>query len=77
MDLDNINDIEVLRRAAKDCRVQLKEDVMDDNGVYTFKKSHWYIVNHDEHYVTIYSDDYNYTRLFTYEEANKYLNCER
>ena len=38
MDLDNINDIEVLRRAAKDCRVQLIEDIMDDNGVYTFKK---------------------------------------
>lgn len=76
MDLDNINDIETLRRAAKDCRVKLREDVVDDDDIYKFKKGHWYVVEQDEHYVTIYSDNYNYTRLFTYEEANKYLTGE-
>lgn len=73
MDLDSINDIEVLRRVAKDCRVQIREDVVDDDGAYIFKKGHWYVVEQDQHYVTIYSDDYNYTRLFTYEEASEYL----
>lgn len=73
MDLDNINDIEVLRRAAKDMRAQLREDIEDDDGNYIFKKGYWYIVEHGRCYVTIYSDDYTYTRLFNYEEAIKYL----
>ena len=73
MDLDNINDIEILREAAKYCRVQIREDVVDDDGAYFFKKGYWYVVEQDEHYVTIYSDDYSYTRLFTYEEASEYL----
>ena len=73
MDLDNINDIEVLRDAAKDCRVQIRKDTEDNTGVYIFKKGYWYVVEQDQYYVTIYSDDYNYTRLFTYEEAREYL----
>lgn len=73
MDLDNINDIEVLREAAKDCRVQIKKDVKDDLDVYTFKKGYWYYVEQDQYYVTIYSEDYDYTRMFTYKEANEYL----
>ena len=73
MDLDNINDIEVLRKVAKECRVQIKKDVKDDLDVYTFKKGYWYYVEQDQYYVTIYSEDYDYTRMFTYKEANEYL----
>ena len=73
MDLDNINDIEVLREAAKECRVKIKEDVKDDLDAYTFKKGCWYVVEQDEYYVTIYSNDYKYTRMFTYKEASEYL----
>ena len=73
MDLDNINDIEVLREAAKECRVKIKEDVKDDTDTYTFEKGYWYIVEQDKYYVTIYSNDYKYTRMFAYKEASKYL----
>lgn len=73
MDLDNINDIEVLRNAAKFGRAQLKKDVNADRGNYIFKKGYWYLVEQDEYYVSIYSDDYKYTRMFTYKEANEYL----
>ena len=38
MDLDNINDIEVLRNVAKEARTKMKEDADSDYGVYTFKK---------------------------------------
>lgn len=75
MDLDNINDIEVLREAAKECRAKIKENVQDDSEVYTFKKGYWYVVEQDQYYVTIYSDDYLYRRVFTYKEASKYLEC--
>lgn len=74
MDLDNINDVEVLREAAKYMRVQLREDIIDDTGHYIFKKGFWYIIEQDDYYVTIYSDDCAYTRMLTYIEANKYLN---
>lgn len=75
MDLDNINDIEVLREAAKECRVKIKANVQDDLEVYTFEKGYWYVVEQDQYYVTIYSNDYQYTRTFTYEEASQYLEC--
>lgn len=75
MDLDNINDIEVLRKVAKEARTKMKENADSDYGVYTFLKGYWYYCEQDEHYVTIYSDDYKHTRMFTYEEANKYLVC--
>lgn len=73
MDLDNINDIELLRNVAKESRIKMKEDTDSDYGVYTFKKGRWYYCEQDEYYVTIYSDDYKYTRMFTYKEADKYL----
>lgn len=73
MDLDNINDVETLREAAKEFRVKIKEDVKCDLNAYTFKKGYWYAVEQDQHYVTIYSDDYKYVKIFTYKEADKYL----
>ena len=75
MDLDHINDIEVLREAAKECRVKIKEDFLDGLEVYTFEKGYWYVVEQNQYYVTIYSNDYQYTRIFTYKEASKYLEC--
>ena len=73
MDLDNINDIEVLRKAAKRGRVQLKKDVNSINGDYTFKKGFWYFVEQDEYGVYIYSDNYIHSADFTYVEAEECL----
>lgn len=76
MDLDNINDIEVLREVAKESRVKMKEDVDSEYGGYTFKKGHWYFCEQDEYYVTIYSDYSDngvYSMTFTYKEAGEYL----
>ena len=74
MDLDNINDIEVLREAAKKGRVQLKKDINAYGSSYAFKKGLWYLVEQDEYYVHIFSEDYTHTAALTYREANEYLN---
>ena len=74
MDLDNINDIEVLRKAAKSGRAQLKKDVKAIRGNYTFKKNFWYHVEQDEYGVSIFSEDYIYEASFTYMEASECLN---
>ena len=68
MDLDNINDIEELRKIAKKGRVQLKFDIDE-----IFKKGFWYLVEQDYFGVTIFSDDYAHEKFFTYEEAEKCL----
>ena len=74
MDLDNINDIEVLRKAAKRGRVQLKKDISAINGDYIFKKGYWYLVEQDEYGVSIFCEDYIYQADFvTYEMADEYL----
>lgn len=73
MDLDNINDIEVLREAAKSTRVKVKEDVNAYCSDYIFKKDFWYIVEQDEYYVRIYSEDYTHEVALTYKEASRYL----
>ena len=68
MDLDNINDIEVLRKIAKKGRVKLKYDIDE-----IFRKGFWYLVEQDYFGVTIFSDDHQYGKTFTYEEAEKCL----
>lgn len=72
MDLDNINDIELLRNIAKKCRVQLKRDI-DTCNDYIFRKGYWYLLEQDYFGVTIFSDDYAHEVFFTYEEAEKCL----
>ena len=74
MDLDNINDIEVLRKASKSGRVQLKKKVNAIRGNYTFKKGFWYFVEQDEYGVSIFYEDYIYEASFTYMESSEYLN---
>lgn len=71
MDLDNINDIEILRKIAKEGRTKLKCDI-DEN----FRKGFWYLIEQDFFGVVIFSDDYKHEKFFTYEEADKYLVCD-
>ena len=73
MDLDNINDVEVLREAAKSGRAKLKKDVVSNNGDYIFKKGFWYYVDQDDYEVSIVSEDFIYSASFTYGEALEYL----
>ena len=68
MDLDNISDIEELRKIAKKGRTQLKYDIDE-----IFRKGFWYLVEQDYFGVTIFSDNYQYAKNFTYEEAEKCL----
>lgn len=74
MNLDNITDIEVLRNALKKHMVKVKKDFYSENGtMYIFKTDHWYNVEQDEDYITIYSDDEKSYCMFSYEEADEYL----
>lgn len=72
MDLDNIDNVEELRRIAKKGRVKLKKDIMLPNG-YIFRKDFWYLVAQDYFGVTIFTDDYAEEVVFSYEEAEKFL----
>lgn len=77
MDLDNINDVEILREAAKKGRVQLKKDIDTTSRTgnkYTFKKGYWYLMEQDEYYIHIFSEDFTCDEYFTYREADEYLN---
>lgn len=74
MDLDNINDIEVLRDLAKKNRVKMKKDAYANDGTnYLFKENHWYYVEQDQFSVTIYSDDFKSECCFSYDDVNRYL----
>lgn len=72
MDLDNIDNVEELRRIAKKGRVKLKKDIMLPNG-YIFRKDFWYLVEQDYYDVTIFTDDYANEAIFDYEETEKLL----
>lgn len=72
MDLDNIDNVEELRRIAKKGRTQLNKDVILPNG-YIFRKGFWYLLEQDYFGVTIFTDDYAYEAFFSYEEAEKFL----
>lgn len=72
MDLDNIDNVEELRRIAKKGRVKLKKDIMLPNG-YIFRKDFWYLVEQDYYGVIIFTDDYANEAVFNYEEAEKFL----
>lgn len=70
MDLDNINDIEILKKEIKRNRAKMKTDVTDEDTEYLFKKGYWYIVDQDRDYVKIFSDDYVSGALYlSYAEA--------
>lgn len=68
MDLDNINDIEILRELAKRGRVQLAKSV-DDN----FKEGLWYLMAQDENGVYLFSEDYTYCLELSYKTASECL----
>jgi hypothetical protein len=72
MDLDNIDNVEELRRIAKKGRAKLKKDIMLPNG-YIFRKDFWYLVEQDYYGVIIFTDDYANETIFDYEEAEKLL----
>lgn len=76
MDLDNINDVEILREAAKKGRVQLKKDInaiSKAGNKYTFKKGYWYLMEQDEFYIHIFAEDFICDEYLTYREADEYL----
>lgn len=75
MKIDEITDIELLRKLAKTCRVQVKKDIYaTDVKNYLFKKGEWYLVDQDETGITLYSEDEANARLFlSYAEAEQYL----
>lgn len=73
MDLDNINDIEILREAAKRGRVKLKKDIVSNDDNYIFQKGLWYYMAQDRNGVYIFSEKYDYSAALTYETAREYL----
>ena len=76
MDLDNINDVEILREAAKKGRAHLKKDIdaiSIAGNKYTFKKDYWYLIEQDEFYIHIFSEDFTCDVYLTYREADEYL----
>lgn len=69
MPIDEITDIEVLRAAAKKSRVRINIDISVCG--YTFKKGYWYLMSQDENGVYLFSEDYKYRAILTYNEARE------
>lgn len=73
MDLDNIDDIEVLREAAKSGRARLRKSICADGSEYVFRKSLWYLIEQDEDGITMYSEHYIHKRTIPYRMVNEYF----
>nr|WP_142411375.1 hypothetical protein [Clostridium sp. Marseille-P7770] len=74
MDLDNINDIEILRDIAKSCMVKIKQDISANDGTeYTFKKGYWYFVDQDETGLTVYIENGTHACFLDYDEADRFI----
>ena len=74
MDLDNINDIELLKQLAKANRVKMKRDSSATDGTdFIFKEGLWYIVEQDQYGITVYSEDMESMMFLNYEEADRFL----
>lgn len=71
MDLDNITDIEVLRKELKRHMVKIVAPIEDNKN---FKVGHWYNLNQGEFDVTIYDGNGGYY-MMSYTEAEKILDC--
>lgn len=74
MDLDNIDDIELLRQLAKANRVKMKKDSYATDGTdFIFKEGLWYIVEQDQYGITVYSEDMESMMFLNYDEADRFL----
>ena len=74
MDIDNITDIELLRKMAKSNRVQMKKDSYATDGTdFTFKENLWYIAEQDQFGITIYSEDMESMMFLNYDEADRFI----
>ena len=74
MDIDNITDIELLRKMAKENRVKMKIDSNATDGTdFVFKENLWYIAEQDQYGITIYSEDMESMMFLNYEEADRFI----
>lgn len=78
MDLDNTQDIELLRIICKKYMIKMKkayvyQDPFDDFE-YIFKKGFWYPFEQDSYGVTLYSgDECEIKETFSYSGAEEYF----
>lgn len=74
MDIDNIDDIELLRQLAKSNRVKMKKDSHATDGTdFIFKEGLWYIAEQDQYGITVYSEDMESMMFLNYDEADRFL----
>lgn len=74
MDIDNITDIELLRKMAKSNRVRMKKDSYATDGTdFVFKENLWYITEQDQYGITIYSEDMESMMFLNYKEADRFI----
>ena len=74
MDLDNINDIEILRNIAKSFMVKMKQDANANDGTeYIFKRGYWYFIDQDGTGVTIFSENAKHACFLNYNEAHYFI----
>ena len=78
MDLDNVQDIEILRAICKKYMVKMKKDYVYNDSFedfeYTFKKGFWYPFDQNEYGVELHSgDECEVTASFSYEGAEEYF----
>jgi hypothetical protein len=70
MNIDNINDVEVLRNELKNHMIKCKKDFIKDGSV--FHKDEYYDIEQDEDLIYMF-DDYGTLVTLEYNEAEEYL----
>lgn len=74
MDIDNITDVELLRKLAKANRVRIKKNSHATDGTdFVFKEGLWYIAEQDQYGITIYSEDMESMIFLNYDEVDRFL----
>ena len=72
MDIDNIDDIELLRQIARHGKVKLKQSVANQSG-YVFNIGNYYPAIQYPDHIELFSYDYNNKLSLKYRPARKYI----
>lgn len=75
MDIDNIADINELRRLLKTQMVRLEETI--ETPTHAYKAGEWFFFTQDEDGVFLYEENPTCGVMISYDEADEIVDCQR
>lgn len=74
MDIDNITDVNELRRLLKTHMVRLEKTI--ETPTHTYKAGEWFFFTQDEDGVFLYEEDSMRGVMISYDEADEIIDCQ-